>query len=91
MFTVISVQQLERLLDQKRPLILVDLRPAQDYQEAHLEEGILDAYWGMPIVFYCEHGGKSMQVARNYARRGFNAISLGCGIPYYRGKYMVSS
>ena len=36
MFSVISVMQLEWLLDQKRPLLLVDLRQPQEYQRAHL-------------------------------------------------------
>ena len=102
MFAVISVSQLERLLDQKRPLLLVDLRLPEDYKKAHLkdavnipyeqlEEGGLETFWGRTLVFYCEHGGKSMQAARDFGRRGWNALSLGCGIPYYRGKYMVSA
>lgn len=102
MFSVISVMQLEWLLDQRFPLLLVDLRPPQDYQRAHLEQAVnipyeqleeanLEDYWGKSLVFYCEHGGKSMQAARDFARRGWNTMSLGCGIPYYRGKYMVSS
>lgn len=101
MFAVISVQQMERLLDQKHPLLLVDLRPPEEYQRAHLqsavnipyeylEESVLEAYRGTPLLFYCSHGGKSMQAARNFAQRGWDTFSLGCGIPYYRGKYMVS-
>lgn len=102
MFAVISIRQLERLLDQKRPLLLVDLRQPEDYQRAHLqyavnipyeslEEDALKDYWGIPLLFYCGHGGKSMQAARNFAQRGWDAWSLGCGIPYYHGKYLVSA
>ena len=102
MFSVISVMQLEWLLDQKRPLLLVDLRLPQEYQRGNLkdavnipyellEEGILKDYWGTTLIFYCEHGGKSMKAARDFGQRGWDAVSLGCGIPYYRGKYMVSS
>lgn len=102
MFSVISVQQMERLLDQKRPLLLIDLRPPQEYQQYHLEnavnipyeqleESILEGYRGTALLFYCSHGGKSMQAAREFSQRGWNTLSLGCGIPYYRGKYLVSA
>lgn len=102
MFFVISIQQLEMMLDQSYPMLLLDLRSPQAYAQAHLagavnipypqlEESILEPYRGRMLVFYCEHGGKSMQAARDFSKRGWNAYSLGCGILYYRGKYLVSS
>lgn len=101
MFAVIAIQKLELMLEQGCPFILIDLRTAQEFQDSHLagavnipfdqlEEYPFDAYPGATLVFYCEHGGKSMQAARNFAKMGWNALSLGSGIQYYRGKYLVS-
>ncbi len=100
MFGMISIYQLERMLDQGSPLLLVDLRTEEEYIYGHLYtavnipyESLADReeelYKGLPVLFYCEHGGKSMQAAREYAGRGFKAASLGSGIQYYSGKYLV--
>ncbi len=106
MFAVISFYQLENMLDQGRRLLLIDLRPEADYELSHMEgavsipydileggmpeEEILENYGRIPLVFYCEHGGKSMRAARDFAARGWQAASVGCGFQYYRGKYLVS-
>ena len=100
MFGMISIYQLERMLDQGSPLLLVDLRTEEEYIYGHLYtavnipyESLADReeelYKGLPALFYCEHGGKSMQAAREYAGRGLKAASLGSGIQYYSGKYLV--
>ena len=101
MFAVISLRQLEQMLDRGQTLLLVDLRPGYAYGESHLcgavnipydclDEEILRMYGDLPIVFYCEHGGKSMQAAREFGRRGWRTASVGSGIGYYPGKYLVS-
>lgn len=106
MFAVISFYQLEQMLDQGRRLLLIDLRSEADYEESHLagaisipyyvleegmpEEAILETYGKIPLVFYCEHGGKSMRAARDFAGRGWQTASVGSGFQYYRGKYLVS-
>ena len=100
MFGMISINQLERMLDQGSPLLLVDLRTEEEYIYWNLYtavnipyESLADReeelYKGLPVLFYCEHGGKSMQAAREYAGRGLKAASLGSGIQYYSGKYLV--
>ena len=100
MFGMISIYQLERMLDQGSPLLLVDLRTEEEYIYGHLYtavnipyESLADReeelYKGLPVLFYCEHGGKSMQAAREYAGRGLKAASLGSGIQHYSGKYLV--
>ena len=101
MFAVISLRQLEQMLDQGQELLLVDLRPGYAYEESHLygavnipygclDEDILQMYGKLPVVFYCEHGGKSMQAAREFGRLGWRAARIGSGICYYHGKYLVS-
>ncbi len=101
MFAVISIYQLEQMLDRGQRLILIDLRPQCAYQTCHLkgavnipyeEPDIMDfePYRNQPMVLYCEHGGKSMRVARDLARCGLRVASLASGIQYYRGKYLVS-
>ena len=101
MFAVISIYQLEQMLDRGQNLRLIDLRPRQAYERSHLlgavslpyqELGMMDfePYRNQPIVLYCEHGGKSMQAAREFGRRGWRTASVGSGICYYHGKYLVS-
>ncbi|MDO5418216.1 MAG: rhodanese-like domain-containing protein [Lachnospiraceae bacterium] len=101
MFAVISLQQLEWMLDRGERLVLIDLREREVYEEGHLagavslpydrlEEEDLEEYRNCRIVFYCEHGGKSMRAARDFYRRGFWTASLGSGIRYYRGKYLAT-
>lgn len=101
MFAVISIYQLEQMLDRGQNLRLIDLRPRQAYERSHLlgavslpyqELGMMDfePYRNQPIVLYCEHGGKSMRLARDLARQGLRTASLACGIQYYQGKYLVS-
>ena len=86
MFGMISIYQLERMLDQGSPLLLVDLRTEEEYIYGHLYtavnipyESLADReeelYKGLPVLFYCEHGGKSMQAAREYAGREIGRAS----------------
>lgn len=69
MFGMISIYQLERMLDQGSPLLLVDLRTEEEYIYGHLYtavnipyESLADReeelYKGLPVLFYCEHGGR---------------------------------
>ena len=101
MFAVISIYQLEQMLSQGQRLLLIDLRTEAEYRQSHLqgavnipydclEEGTLTCYRDIPLLFYCTHGGKSMQAARELSRRGWHAASQGSGIQYYHGKYLVS-
>ncbi len=101
MFAVISIYQLEQMLDRGQRLILIDLRPECAYRACHLMGAVnipydepditeFESFRNQPMVLYCEHGGKSMRVARDLARCGMRVASLASGIQYYRGKYLVS-
>lgn len=106
MFAVISFYQLEQMLDRGKRMLVIDLRSEADYAECRLagaisipydvleegmpEKAILEAYGKIPLVFYCEHGGKSMRAARDFAKRGWQTASVGSGFQYYQGKYLVS-
>ena len=86
--------------DTEEKNIVLDIRPTEYYEGYHIPEAVNipyesladreeELYKGLPVLFYCEHGGKSMQAAREYAGRGLKAASLGSGIQYYSGKYLV--
>ena len=67
--------------------VVVDIRLPGNYEECHWQqavnlpfeftddyEQILDK--GQSIVFYCEHGGSSMQLARYLGRRGYKTATV---------------
>ena len=90
MFSVISINELERMIKAGEDLVFIDLRRAGEYEAFHfpgavnipyqlLNQERLMPYRGSLLVFGCEHGGKSMRAARDLNRRGFRTASLGCG------------
>ena len=101
MFEIWSLRQLEWMMDNRRDqFLLIDLRSPEHFQQGHLDGAVNlpledwkeeDASFcqDRQLVFYCEHGGRSMQAARALGRKGFCTVSLGCGIGLYRGKHWV--
>lgn len=100
MFAVLSFGQLEQMLDRGQRLVLIDLRPFHEYQKSHFSgavnipyddfrEEVIEPYRNLPVVLYCGHGGRSMRLARDLANIGFRVATIGSGIQYYHGKYLV--
>ena len=80
-FGIIYPKDIERLRWEKRA-ILIDIRSRDDYREGHWEGAInypeneVEDYTKVlqkkrPIIVYCQHGGASMQLARNLGRNGY--------------------
>ena len=80
-FAVVYPKDIERLRIEKRA-ILVDIRSRNDYREGHWEGAInypeaeVEDYGKVltkkrPLIVYCQHGGSSMQLARNLGRSGY--------------------
>lgn len=80
-FAVIYPKDIERLRIEKGA-ILVDIRSRDEYHSGHWpgainypEEETLDytkvLYKKRPIILYCQHGGSSMQLARDLGRQGY--------------------
>lgn len=97
---MISVMELERYLDEGRPMYLVDLRDAAAYAKGHImgavnipvekmQERLGELPWGMLIVLYCYHGPHSMRMSRKLASMGYTVADVSGGIQAYRGKYLV--
>lgn len=97
---MISVMELERYLDEGRPMYLVDLRDAAAYEKGHIRGAVnipekdVPARLGefppeMLIVLYCYHGPHSMRVSRKLAAMGYTVADVCGGIQAYRGKYLV--
>lgn len=97
---MISVMELERYLEEGRPMYLVDLRDAESYRAGHIfgavnipAEELPDRLRELPrgelIVLYCYHGPHSMRASRNLAVLGYTVADVCGGIQAYRGKYLV--
>ena len=67
--------------------VVIDIRPPKNYEKCHWPEAInlpfdfTDDYEPLLdknryVVFYCEHGGSSMQLARYMGRRGYKTATV---------------
>ena len=80
-FTIVYPKDIENLRRQRRA-ILVDIRSRDAYRQEHWEGAInypeeeQKDYTRLLqrnrfIIFYCEHGGASMQLARSLGKQGY--------------------
>lgn len=85
-FAIVYPKDIERLRIEKRA-ILIDIRSRDEYRQGHWEGAInypedeVQDYTKVltrkrPIIVYCQHGGSSMQVARNLGRNGYDVGSV---------------
>ena len=85
-FDTVYARELAMYVRDKDAMV-VDIRPPQKYEICHWPgavnypfdftdsyEEILDK--NRTIVFYCEHGGSSMQLARYLGRRGYKTATV---------------
>lgn len=95
---LMSAADLERCLDRKTDLVLVDLRSPECFAQGHIagainipNEELPDRFRELPIgrliIFYCYRGPKGLLAARNLSRAGYRAVNVCGGIAAYRGKY----
>lgn len=100
MFDTISMKQLEGLLEQNRPMTLLDVRTRDEFLSGHLEDAVnipledLESRYGIlsrdkPVVVYCAHGSRSMMAARFLMQQGFRVINTAGGLSAYRGKHYL--
>jgi thiosulfate sulfurtransferase len=86
MWKLISVEQLERMLRDRRTLTLVDLRDAADYENGHIPQAVsmqsdrLEELQALkePVVLICYRGPESMRTARRLDETGHEAYAV-CG------------
>ena len=89
----LNCQQLQERLDSLEELLLVDCREPVEHQFCRIEPsqlipmgdtpGQLDKLRqdpGRPIVIYCHHGIRSLQVVQYLRQQGIDAQSLAGGI-----------
>ncbi len=91
----IFASELDYYRDQYNCIIL-DVREASDYAAAHLKGAINIPFdeienkfppldFDKTYILYCEKGTVSLNIARDFERRGFHAKSVIGGIAAYRG------
>jgi rhodanese-related sulfurtransferase len=86
MWNLISVTQLERMLQEDRTLTLADLRDETDYGKGHIPHAVSirpDQYKELlalkePVVLICYRGPESMRTARWMAEHGRTTYAV-CG------------
>lgn len=90
----LSVEELKAWRDQGHDALLIDVRPKDEWQLAHINfaklltevsEQKLDKE--QKIVFHCHHGGRSMRMAERFRLKGFkNIYNLTGGIDAWSKK-----
>lgn len=99
MLDTISAKELDWYIEEGGSW-LIDLRSEEEFRELHIR-GAVNIPQGelqpgqqlpkdIPLILYCERGGLSMTVARQFAARGYRVKTVIGGIRAYRGKYLVS-
>lgn len=84
----ISASELKSWHDQRRDALLIDVRPKNEWDIAHIsfakplsEINVKDLNKESTIVFHCHHGRRSMQMAERFRAQGFkNLYNLTGGI-----------
>ena len=96
-FRIVYARELEMYM-QKEHALVVDLRDTKDFEAGHwpgarnLPEAQAER-WGklLPrkrlVIFYCSHGGSSMQIARDFGRKGYWTATVVGGYPAIK-KYL---
>ena len=85
-FQIVYASQLEQVLRESRGL-LIDIRESEDYNAGHwpgainypyemFESNNLRLPRNRKMIFYCEHGGGSMQIARKLGREGYRVATV---------------
>lgn len=98
MFSMISMKELERYLEQKQDMILLDVRSPEEFFAGHLSGAVnipveeLEYRLGElrrdhMIIVYCGHGSKSLMAARFLDRMGFWVMAAAGGLASYRGRW----
>ena len=98
MFQMISMRQLEGILDRGGNFTLLDVREREEYENGHLRGAVsipLDELEARareiprdrPVIIYCAYGSHSMMAARLLDRMGYRAVNTVGGLASYRGKY----
>ncbi len=100
MFQMISMNQLEGLLNGPRNFTLLDVRTHDEFARGHLSGAVnipLDQIQSapviiprhLPVVVYCSHGSHSLMAARDLERMGYRVIEANGGLNYYRGRHLT--
>ncbi|NCB92604.1 MAG: rhodanese-like domain-containing protein [Clostridia bacterium] len=99
-FRLASVRELDDFVERYPDVVIVDVRPKEEYQISHIRYAINIPYeeevkWNLPgkkeIIVYCERGATSLAAARKLWRQGYRVTSVAGGILEYRGRNLVFS
>ena len=86
MFEIVYASEVEKILRESHG-ILIDIRDSEEYRKGHWPGAINKPYNQMEqmgnrlpknrkLILYCEHGGGSMQLARNLGREGYHVATV---------------
>ena len=99
MINRVSIEQVQALLDEKKPIRLFDIRDPNSFSSAHMagsdnlnSDNFADLTAGCeydtPIVVVCYHGHSSLNAAQVLMNHGFeNVMSMDGGFEAWRQTY----
>ncbi len=87
-FKNISKQDLQKILNEKSTVQLIDVRTQGEYNRGSIKGAVLIDYWGdgfltkvieqfdksKPIYLYCKVGGRSSKAAQLLVENGFKTV-----------------
>lgn len=97
---LISVRELDQYVNRYPNVLIIDVRPKEEYRDSHIRHAINIPYeeervWNLPkdreLVVYCERGSASMFAARQLQEQGYDVMSVAGGIWEYQGRNLVFS
>lgn len=99
-FPTISVDEVDRYIEEEQDMMLIDLRNQSSYNKCHIDGAVNIEYKDIEsgrvslpkdklLMLYCSRGGQSLMACRNLSRHGYQVVNVANGIAYYRGKYLV--
>lgn len=85
-FNIVYARELDMYVKRKNAL-LIDIRSERLFNECHWEAAVsmpfetTDSYEKLldkrkPLIFYCEHGGSSMKLARYLGKKGYDTATV---------------
>jgi len=91
----ISVQEVKRMMDEKKPILLIDVREKDEHAQCRIDGATLVPLSelggrlsdiqkladGRPVVTHCHHGGRSLRAADALRQAGVEGVrSMAGGI-----------
>lgn len=97
-YPTITMNTLEKWVEQGKEMTVIDLRDRTSYSSSHFTGAVNLPYgeieeWKETLpkdrlhVFYCSRGSCSMAACSRLSQEGYQVVSVVSGFIFYRGRY----